>query len=197
MHFLIGLGILAGLVWFAFGAGTARVFVGIVLAIPVLLALFFATGELTRGLDGVVFSKLYKSDEIARHELEQERVNRDAAEQAKRAEREREQRAWEAEQQRRVAEYERRQKEIYFAAARDCLGKLKSEVASNGYVCGSIPLSKDEMAEIELERARKMIAKLIDDDPQFRKQADSDKRECAAKPNLERTSGGAYCKFFR
>ena len=31
MHFLIGLGILAGLVWFAFGAGAARVLVGAVL----------------------------------------------------------------------------------------------------------------------------------------------------------------------
>jgi hypothetical protein len=28
MHFLIGLGILAGLVWFAFGAGAARILVG-------------------------------------------------------------------------------------------------------------------------------------------------------------------------
>lgn len=38
MHFLVGLGILAGLVWFAFGAGaarTARALVCIVLAIPV------------------------------------------------------------------------------------------------------------------------------------------------------------------
>ena len=31
MHFLIGLGILAGLVWFAFGAGAARAIVGVAL----------------------------------------------------------------------------------------------------------------------------------------------------------------------
>jgi predicted lipid-binding transport protein (Tim44 family) len=31
MHFLIGLGILGGLVWFAFGAGAARILVGVAL----------------------------------------------------------------------------------------------------------------------------------------------------------------------
>lgn len=37
MHFLIGLGILAGLVWFAFSAGAARVLVGIVLLAIVVI----------------------------------------------------------------------------------------------------------------------------------------------------------------
>jgi hypothetical protein len=59
MHFLIGLGILGGLVWFAFGAGVARVVVGVVLAVPVLAILIFITGEATRGgPDDVPFGKL-------------------------------------------------------------------------------------------------------------------------------------------
>jgi hypothetical protein len=59
MHFLIGLGILAGLVWFAFGAGAARAVVGVVLALPVLAILIFITGEATRGgPDDVPFGKL-------------------------------------------------------------------------------------------------------------------------------------------
>jgi len=59
MHFLIGLGILAGLVWFAFGAGAARAVVGVVLALPVLVILIFITGEATRGgPDDVPFGKL-------------------------------------------------------------------------------------------------------------------------------------------
>jgi hypothetical protein len=59
MHFLIGLGILAGLVWFVFGAGTARAVVGAVLALPVLAILIFVTGEVTRGgPDDVPFGKL-------------------------------------------------------------------------------------------------------------------------------------------
>jgi hypothetical protein len=59
MHFLIGLGILAGLVWFAFGAGAARAVVGAVLALPVLAILVFITGEATRGgPDDVPFGKL-------------------------------------------------------------------------------------------------------------------------------------------
>jgi hypothetical protein len=59
MHYLIGLGILAGLVWFAFGAGAARAIVGVVLAVPVLAILVFITGEATRGgPDDVPFGKL-------------------------------------------------------------------------------------------------------------------------------------------
>lgn len=188
---------LAGLVWFAFGAGTARVFVGIVLAIPVLLALFFVTGELTRGLDGVVFSKLYKSDEVARHEIAQERLTRDAEEWAKQAEREKEQRAAEAEQRRREAENERQLKAAYFAAARECLNKVAPALASNGYICGSVPLSRDEMEEVEKQHAREWMAKFVVEHPEMRGQVERDERECAAAPNLERTSRGSYCKFFR
>jgi predicted lipid-binding transport protein (Tim44 family) len=45
MHFLIGLGILAGLVWFAFGAGAARGLVGVVLLGIVAIALFVLVRE--------------------------------------------------------------------------------------------------------------------------------------------------------
>lgn len=38
MHFLIGLGVLAGFVGFAFGEDAARIFVGIVLAGAAMLA---------------------------------------------------------------------------------------------------------------------------------------------------------------
>jgi hypothetical protein len=40
MHFIVGFGVLAGLIWFAFGATAARVVVGAVLILPVLLVLF-------------------------------------------------------------------------------------------------------------------------------------------------------------
>ena len=42
MHFLIGLGILAGLVWFAFGAGAARALIGVVLLAVVAFFAFVA-----------------------------------------------------------------------------------------------------------------------------------------------------------
>lgn len=56
---MIGLGILAGARWFAFGERAARVIVGVVLALPVLAILIFITGEATRGgPDDVPFGKL-------------------------------------------------------------------------------------------------------------------------------------------
>ena len=42
MHFLIGLGVLAGMIGFAFGENAARAFVGGILAIAATLALFVA-----------------------------------------------------------------------------------------------------------------------------------------------------------
>jgi predicted lipid-binding transport protein (Tim44 family) len=45
MHFLIGLGILAGLVWFAFGAGVARAIVGVVLLAILAIAVFVLVRE--------------------------------------------------------------------------------------------------------------------------------------------------------
>jgi len=42
MHFLVGLGILAGFIGFAFGENAARAFVGIILAGAVALAIGFA-----------------------------------------------------------------------------------------------------------------------------------------------------------
>ena len=93
MHFLIGLGILAGLVWFAFGAGAARAIVGVVLALPVLAILVFITGEATRGgPDDVPFGKLghrvYVEQQQPQASVEQKerdkRDNQAAAEQAER-----------------------------------------------------------------------------------------------------------------
>lgn len=42
MHFLIGLGVLAGMIGFAFGENAARAFVSSILAGAVMLALFVA-----------------------------------------------------------------------------------------------------------------------------------------------------------
>lgn len=50
MHFLIGLGILAGFIGFAFGENAARAFVGIVLAGAAVLAISVAWLVVVRGI---------------------------------------------------------------------------------------------------------------------------------------------------
>lgn len=50
MHFLIGLGILAGFIGFAFGEDAARIFVGIVLAGAAMLAIAFAWLVIENGI---------------------------------------------------------------------------------------------------------------------------------------------------
>lgn len=50
MHFLIGLGILAGFIGFAFGENAARAFVGIILAGAAMLAISVAWLVIERGI---------------------------------------------------------------------------------------------------------------------------------------------------
>jgi hypothetical protein len=59
MHFLIGLGIVAGLAWFAFGAGTARAIVGV--ALLGVVAFFALVAAMVIWPDGPPGSPGYKA----------------------------------------------------------------------------------------------------------------------------------------
>jgi hypothetical protein len=110
MHFLIGLGILAGLVWFAFGARVARIFVGVALALPVLAVLIFITGELTRGgPDDVPFGKLGH-----RVHVEQQQRPPASVEQKERDKRDSQAAAEQAERDKDVAAYRAKRAARYF-----------------------------------------------------------------------------------
>ncbi|WP_027518042.1 hypothetical protein [Bradyrhizobium sp. WSM1417] len=196
MHFLIGLGILAGFVWFAFGAGTARVFVGIVLAIPVLLGLFFVTGELTRGLDGVAFSKLYKADAVAMREIEQERAERDAELAEEQARREAEAKANRDAEARRVELAGHKFEQDQTIAAWECVHHRDVDgIATNGHMCSGLP--RDKMAVAEKQYSQELTADLMRKDPKFAKQAEQAKRECLTNSNLVRSSNDFACEMLR
>jgi hypothetical protein len=111
MHFLIGLGILAGLAWFAFGASAARAIVGVVLTLPVLAILIFITGEATRGgPDDVPFGKLGH-----RVHVEQQQQPQASVEQKERDIRDSQAAAEQAERDKDVAEYRAKRAARYFA----------------------------------------------------------------------------------